>query len=26
MPAALRKTDECKTMLFPALAQMLTEV
>lgn len=26
MPAALRKTDEVKTMLFPALAQMLTEV
>ena len=26
MPAALRKTDEVKTMLFPALAQMLTEI
>lgn len=26
MPAALRKADETKTMLFPALIQMMTEV
>ena len=26
MPASLRKADETKTMLFPALVQMMTEV
>jgi len=26
MPATLRKVEETRTMLFPALTQMLTEV
>ena len=26
MPASLRKAEETKTMLFPALVQMMTEV